>query len=178
MIKFENVKVLKIGRHDMKDNKLDVGSTVTLIKSDKNVLVDTGGFGDDWKDIKNALARENLTPENIEVVILTHLHIDHTANTNMFKNARAYLKFKNTYPGQFHDIKGGYLQRFEIKDNVELVKDVSIILTPGHSPDMISVVVETDKGKIVVAGDAVPDQSWADLSKEASQFVDIPKFVK
>lgn len=159
------IKVLVEGVHKKEDDKLRIGSTVTLIKSDKNIIVDTGSFLDKDKIIEE-LKKEDLIPEDIDIVILTHLHLDHTVNTYLFNNAKIYCKFRKSHPGMFHDPKAGTLQRIEIKDNMEIAKNVKIILTPGHTDDMISVVCETDKGTIVMAGDAISDESWGDLDKK------------
>jgi len=43
-----------------------------------------------------------------------------------------------------------------------------LILTPGHSDDMISAVVNTNKGKIIVSGDAISNEDWVDLNKTAN----------
>lgn len=162
------VKVLIEGQHEkIEEDKIRIGSTVTLIKTDKIILVDTGSFLDKERLI-NELKKENLTPEKIDVVILTHAHLDHIVNTYLFKNSKIFCKLRGgLYPGQIHYPKGGYLQRFEIKDGVKIAEDVELILTPGHTEDMISVVVNTDEGRVVVAGDAIANESWIDLNKIA-----------
>lgn len=43
----------------------------------------------------------------------------------------------------------------EMKER-EIVEGVRLIPLPGHTPGTIGVVVETDKGPYVIAGDAVP----------------------
>ena len=45
------VKILVEGKHEFKDDKLEIGSTVSLIKTDKNIIVDTGSFLDKDKII-------------------------------------------------------------------------------------------------------------------------------
>lgn len=154
------VKVLVEGIHEKGKEKLKASSTISLIKSDKNILVDTGSFTDEPKIIK-ALAKEGLKPKDIDVVVLTHLHIDHTRNTNIFKNAVLYVRlpFPN-HPGSKWDINSNTVMRVKL-DGLEITKDVKIISTPGHAPTHSSVIVQTDKGTIVVAGDAVPrKEGW------------------
>jgi glyoxylase-like metal-dependent hydrolase (beta-lactamase superfamily II) len=148
------VKQLIVGNHKMLENGLlGISSTVTLIKTDKNILVDTGSFKE--KDnLIEALQKEGLTPKDIDIVILTHTHIDHCMNLHLFFNAKVYCKFLGKYPGQMHSIKQGVLQRTEIKDNVEVAENVSLLLTPGHTNDSISVIVSDKKNKIVICGDA------------------------
>ena len=162
------IKVLIEGVNEkIGQDKLKVGSTVALIKTDKIILVDTGSFLDGGKLI-NELKMEDLTPEKIDIIVLTHIHLDHIINVHLFKNAKIICKFRGgLYPGQIHYPKDGCLQRFEIKDGVKIAKDVELILTPGHSDDMISAVVDTKEGKIVVSGDAISNEDWVDLNKMA-----------
>jgi len=176
----KEVKVLIKGEHSKnEEEKLVIGSTVTLIKGNKNIIVDTGSFLDKDKIIEE-LKKENLTPEEINIVVLTHLHLDHLVNTYLFKNAKVFCKFKGgDYPGQIHYPNKGCLERAEIADGKELMKGVSFLLTPGHTPDMISVVVNTTEGKVVIAGDAFPSKDFLDLNKEPiAMLTDIPEFNK
>ena len=145
------IKVLIEGVH-RENGKFEVSSTVTLIKSNKNIIVDTGSFTDEQKII-NALTRENLKPEDIDIVVLTHLHIDHSRNTNIFSNAVLYVKHSKV--GTKWDINDITAESVEL-DNLEIAKNVKTILTPGHFPFHISVIVSTEKGVVVIAGDAVP----------------------
>jgi len=162
------VKVLVEGKHEpINEEKLAIGSTVTLIKGEENILVDTGNFLDREKILKE-LKKEDLTSEDIDKVILTHLHLDHLVNVDLFNKAKIYMKFRGgkNYPGQYHVLSKGYVTRFDLSDGVEISKDVCVIHTPGHSEDLISVVVNTDKGKVVIAGDAISTKDWADLTKK------------
>ena len=145
-----DVRVLVEGEL-VENEKLKANSTVTLIKSDKNIIVDTGSFSDGQKII-NALARVNLRPKNIDVVVLTHLHLDHTMNTNIFSNAVLYVWHSSR--GAKWDICDGTVENVELGDLV-IARDVKIMLTPGHFPFHVSVVVDTSDGVVVVAGDAV-----------------------
>jgi glyoxylase-like metal-dependent hydrolase (beta-lactamase superfamily II) len=175
------VKVLVKGEHyKNEDGSLRLYSSSTLIKSDKNIVVDTGSFLEKDTLIKN-LKEENLSPEDIEIVVLTHMHLDHVVNIGLFKNAKVYCKFKgqSDYPGQFHDVKTGTAQRTEISDGVKLTEEVEFILTPGHTPDMISVVIDTADGKVVVTGDAFPDSSFLDKEKQPNPMLnDVEEFNK
>jgi len=164
-------KVLVEGKHEKQEEKVMIGSTVTLIKTDKNIIVDTGSFLDRDKLIAE-LKKQNLTPEDIDIVILTHLHLDHIVNVDLFKNAKVYCKFRGgEYPGQFHTPQEGCLQRTKIDDNVEIADNVKFLLTPGHSMDCISVLVETEKGKIVISGDAIASEEWASKEKQPDKIV-------
>ncbi|MCX6742172.1 MAG: MBL fold metallo-hydrolase [Candidatus Pacearchaeota archaeon] len=166
------VKVLVEGVHKQIENeKFDIGCTTVLIRSDKNIIVDPGAFVN--KDrLLEALKKEGLAPEKIDAVVLTHLHLDHIVNVSLFPKSKVLLKFINgKYPGQFQRIDKGTLERFDIL-NEKIAEDISVIDTPGHSDDHVSVLVKTDKGKIVISGDAVGSEEWADINKKPN-----PEFV-
>jgi len=125
------VRVLVVGQHKVEGDKLIIGATVTLIKSDKNIIVDPGYFPDQVKVIQE-LAKISLKPEDIDIVFLTHLHLDHVSNVGLFKKSYIYCKLNKNYPGQYHVPLKGYLKRTDIKDGLKLAKDVEYLLTPGH----------------------------------------------
>lgn len=128
------------------------------------------------QEIKTALSRVGLTPEDIDVVILTHLHWDHSQNTALFKNASVVVQREEMRyaiaPLPNHRIicyepiamKPYWLEtpRFEIvTGDRQIVPGVSVIATPGHSPGYQCVVVDTEQGKIVIAGCMIPTfQNW------------------
>ena len=159
------VKVLVVGRHQVDNDKLIIGSTVTLIKTDKNIIVDPGYFPDK-EQVLLALAENNLKPQDIDIVCLTHLHLDHTSNVGLFAQSQIYCKHKADYPGQYHVPMESYLRRTDIKDGLKLAKDVEFLLTPGHTEDHVSLIVNTTQGKIVIAGDAIATASLVDLNKK------------
>lgn len=112
---------------------LDARSSVTLIVSkEKKIVVDTGLAGED-KLILDALRRLGFTPGEIDTVINTHSHDDHCANNHLFQRARVLAP----------------------ADGELIVPGVWAMLTPGHSLDSISVVVE-GPNTVVIAGDALP----------------------
>ena len=93
------VKVLVAGVHKMiGEDKLTVGANITLIRSNINIIVDPGSFVNKDK-LLLALKNEGLTPNDIQAVILTHSHIDHTTNTFLFPQAKIYWRFiGSNYP--------------------------------------------------------------------------------
>ncbi len=174
------VEVLIVGHHSKNaENRPKIGSTVTLIRGSKNIIVDTGSFLDKDRLI-NALNRENLTPEDIDMVIITHLDLDHIVNTYLFKNAKIFCKFRGgEYPGQTHFPAEGCLERTDLVKKDLIDKDIEIISTPGHAEDMISVIVNTPEGKVAIAGDAIPGKEWLDFNRQPSELVtDVAKFNK
>jgi len=156
MIPFKNVKIIKPHVDGI------TSSTVTLIKGAKNVVVDSGGFADDAETIKKMLAKEGLRPEQIDIAIATHYHWDHVSNFHLFKNARLYKCYSFS---SYIDIKNNKTEPVDIKDGFKIMDNVEIMLTPGHLEHHMSIVVKTDKGIVVIAGDAIGRKDWVDLTK-------------
>ncbi len=147
-----------------------------LMKGQEKMLVDTGVFGpvarpevesryDGTPDRKMEpqLRRFNTRPEEISLVILTHLHLDHAAGAGYFKKARFIVQKKEmeyaSKPLPIH--RGAYnmdysKMSFEYVDgDAEIVPGISVILTPGHSPGGQAVVIDTAKGPCILAGDTI-----------------------
>ncbi|HUJ69648.1 MAG TPA: MBL fold metallo-hydrolase, partial [Syntrophorhabdales bacterium] len=71
-----------------------------LLSGDEKILVDTGFGAMDTPDLKNnfsrtseqslesQLARFNIVPEEIRLVVNTHLHVDHCSGNCFLPNAR------------------------------------------------------------------------------------------
>jgi N-acyl homoserine lactone hydrolase len=112
---------------------IDARSSVTLISTGTlRIIVDTGLKGEE-KIILGSLAERGLNPEDIDSVINTHAHQDHTGNNFVFARAKVLSP----------------------KEGDVIAPGVKIIDTPGHTMDSISVVVES-QNVVVLAGDALP----------------------
>ncbi len=46
----------------------------------------------DWESPKDVLARVGYTPEDIEVILVSHMHFDHMGNFEAFPNAQLYVQ--------------------------------------------------------------------------------------
>src|SRR5918992_5294597 len=81
-------------------NRVEMGLNCLLIRTDgKNVLVDTGvGTKHSQKvrtifhmragELVGNLARQGVTPEDIDLVVLTHLHFDHAGGCTRYNQQR------------------------------------------------------------------------------------------
>ena len=123
-------------------------SAVTLIQTHgKNILVDTGSRGM-FPVIENKLTQLNLSPDDIDIVILTHLHLDHAFNVALFSKAKiiAWMHEWN------------YLEtcRLPTVNNYEIAPGVVIFPTPGHAEEHIAVEITLNtQEKVIIAGDAL-----------------------
>ncbi len=151
------VKILVKGYAKELKNGWLASSTATLIKSNNNLIVFDPGCN--RKKLFEALNMEKLKPEDINFVVLSHGHVDHSLLTGMFKNAKVI---------SFESLLYDKDLMLEFKDDI-LGQDTKIIKTPGHSAEHISLVVDTNKGKYIIAGDIF---WWVDGEE---QIVDINK---
>ncbi len=163
MIKFEDVKVLVEGSREKVDDGFEMSSSVILVKGDKNILIDTGTFADS-DELLNAFKEEGLTPDDINIILLTHPHIDHVANISLFRKAEVYYRHK--LPPAIVRLKTDSHLISVFKEDELDFGGVKFISTPGHTQGHVSIVIDTDKGKIVVSGDAITNERWADLKNK------------
>ncbi|MDR1396926.1 MAG: N-acyl homoserine lactonase family protein [Desulfarculales bacterium] len=174
--------------------KSDYPVLVYLITGEKcNILVDTGPSDVDktaaWhmpftqtpeEHITAQLKKYNLTPEKINIVILTHLHWDHCYNLHLFRNAELYVHRKELQYAiaplpvdvkAYDALSSGVIPPFTASvfnevddDEIEIIPGVKAIFTPGHTPGFMSVLVETGGKKIIIAGDNFPlFENWNGL---------------
>lgn len=146
-------------------------STVTLIRGQRTTLVDTAHYG------RRVLVEERLralgvTPDQVDTIVLTHLHWDHMQCLDIFPKATLYIHpaeleyVKSPRTGDWATMKyvSAALAGREIKtvtEGFEVEPGVRIIETPGHTVGHISVVVDTPEGQVGIIGDALPNARTA-----------------
>lgn len=157
---------------------LGLGNIVLVKDEGKNILIDVGHYGD-RHFLLEALKERQLCPCNIDIVILTHLHYDHFLNVDLFKNAKVLVgKKEYEYAINLHLKNGGEISHNSLvakdiftptfvkdildKVNLELVngdekitENITLVNTPGHTPGHMSVLLNNNGEKIMVASDAV-----------------------
>lgn len=126
------------------------------------------------QEMEAQLAKAGVKPEEIDIVVLTHLHWDHVGDVTKLPNAEfivskeelrfaldplpclyvAYEALQLGMEPEFLKIIDR-IKTVDMKEK-EIVEGVRVIPLPGHTPGSIGVVVETEKGPHVIAGDAVP----------------------
>jgi N-acyl homoserine lactone hydrolase len=101
---------------------------------------------------------------DVRAVANCHLHFDHSGNNFRFphvpilaqKLEREAVATPNyTLPGPVAEFAGATFELLE--GEAEIVPGVRIIPTPGHVPGHQSFVVDTQEGRIVIAGQAFQD---------------------
>jgi glyoxylase-like metal-dependent hydrolase (beta-lactamase superfamily II) len=135
------------------------------------------------QEILRALSAIGVKPEAIDIVVLTHLHWDHCQNNQLFANARFIVQREELRyaiaPLHFHaamyealtiNMRPLWLDtpNIEVVDGDRAIAEgVSVIFTPGHTPGYQSVLVESNHGKIAIAGCMVPTfENWPGSQQE------------
>lgn len=160
--------------------KIDSGFLCFLIKTDEgNILIDTGPHPDDAeamskitstkfkheKPLMEQLQQISLSPDDINTVVLTHLHWDHVGWLTHFPNADVvvqkdeYLSTLDPEPyARFHYLQNRYkspkIKWKLIEGDHILIPGVTLLLTPGHTAGSQSVMVNLPEfGPILLVGD-------------------------
>ncbi|MBS3053832.1 MAG: MBL fold metallo-hydrolase [Candidatus Aenigmarchaeota archaeon] len=115
-------------------------STCTLIKDGKTKIVADPGANK--KLLISRLKKEKLKPSDINYIFLTHYHLDHILQASLFAKAKI-LDGSTIYEDD---------KEFEYSGEIPGTS-ISVMKTPGHADEHCSLVVKTEKGKVVVAGD-------------------------
>ncbi len=148
-----------------------------LVRTDsENVVIDTGISPlpeslakhvryTKKRDIVGSLSEFGLVPDDISIVINTHLHMDHCGNNRLFRKARHYVQRQElSYAGNPDRwMRGGYVRDFfdglefeQTDGDCDITSGISVIETPGHTPGHQSVVIQAGGKQIVYMGDACP----------------------
>jgi glyoxylase-like metal-dependent hydrolase (beta-lactamase superfamily II) len=128
------------------------GSVSLVIDGDAVIVVDPGMVAG-RELILAPLASQGITPEQVTHVVITHHHPDHTLNMGLFANAEV-VDFWARYRGdQWLDHEG---------DGHRVSPHARLILTPGHTHQDLTLLVETESGVVALThawwrGDRTPE---------------------
>ncbi|MBU2545364.1 MBL fold metallo-hydrolase [Patescibacteria group bacterium] len=135
------VKVLIEGYTSDGSEEEKTCATVSLIKDgDLNIVVDPGVL-ENQQILIDALNKEGLGVNDIDIVFITHSHLDHYRNIGMFPMAKA-LEYYGLWEG---NICEDWEEQF--------TDDIRIIKTPGHNYDGLTLLVKTNEGIVAICGD-------------------------
>lgn len=143
---------------------------------EKKILVDTGEFspliskerenaiGGKIYTFEDGLSRWDMKPEDIDIVIHTHLHNDHCENDSKCTNAKFYIHEKelerihNPHPLDFRYMED-WIQDIENNGQIkkvaadqEILPGIQVIHTPAHTEGGLTVLVNTPQGKAAITG--------------------------
>jgi len=139
-----------------------------------------------------ALRRLGIDPGSVSLVVLTHLHYDHTGNLEAFPDAELVVQRRELefWPGpmasrfQFAGIvepaeidqvlaaqRAGRARVIEGK--AEIAPGILALDVGGHSPGQQVTVVESGDGPVVLASDAIHYYEELDRDRPFDVFVDL-----
>lgn len=129
-------------------------ATITLIKDgDNNIIVDPGILKSQ-KILVDKLKEEGLSVSDIDIVFITHSHIDHYRNIGMFPEAKTLEYF-------------GLWDKNTVQDwREQFSEDIKIIKTPGHNYDGLTFLVKTDDGVVAICGDVFWKKNFPELEDD------------
>lgn len=150
-------------------------SSSTLVTTDDGlrVLVDCATYADRTQFFET-LAQRGLGPQDVDVLVLTHLHFDHCINARFFTRARVCVSraeydyalwaqrqvpYGDPYVIDDPDGLLGRLRTDLVGAEMALAPDVDLLLTPGHTPGMMTVLARTPAGRVAIVSDAAKSVS-------------------
>lgn len=188
-----SIKVLSYGvaecPKDVFTIGLDVGMKIRipylgflLQDGEHTVLVDTGindrfiVDGKAWggvladagvRYVLNSLERHNVKPEDIEMVLYSHLHNDHAGNCHLFRDAKHVFQYDEwsdlVDPLPSMKIRGDFdpeaipvlskMDCLRVDGDFEILEGIQMLKTPGHTAGSSSFAVSTEKGTYIIVGD-------------------------
>lgn len=107
------------------------------------------------------LAALDVKPDDVTVVVNSHLHFDHAGNNRAFPKATfivqgeqlVYAKGRPNFPGVYWDDPA--LSYMPAGGRARVAEGVEVVPTPGHAPGHQSLVVDLQEtGRVVLCGDA------------------------
>jgi glyoxylase-like metal-dependent hydrolase (beta-lactamase superfamily II) len=145
----------------------------TLLKGNRNILVDCG-VSYNYPDIVQMTAEADIKLADIDTVILTHCHGDHTGGLYRLKKENPKLQiwshplakpmiedidaqFKIRPVPAYYVLMGGSVPVDRIladNETIDIGFPVKIFHTPGHSNDSLSLYLPEEK--LTISGDAIP----------------------
>lgn len=165
--------------------KLDFPVIMFVVRSgDTTVVIDTGG-GTDHERVSrdhfqdyvctpemhplSRLAELSVDPEEVALVVNTHLHWDHASNNHLFPNAEVVIQREElnyaVHPCPAHRNVYAHLDDRQppwlpdlgrlrvVSGEKELLPGLRVVPLPGHTPGSQGLVVETVDGPYVLMGD-------------------------
>ncbi len=120
----------------------------------------------DEQTIVHQLSLCGVKPEEIDYVVISHMHWDHAGNINKFPNAKVVVQRTELMSALMSthtvDPRGTYLRKdcdvdadwMLIDGDYELFEGIKLLLLPGHCEGLQGIQLTTDHGTILMTSDA------------------------
>jgi glyoxylase-like metal-dependent hydrolase (beta-lactamase superfamily II) len=140
--------------------------------SEEKVLVDAGADVEylckvrgheayQIQTLESGLDKVGVSVSDIRLIIQTHLHADHIVLASRFPKARILVQkdelefvrnphclFEDAYVKEF--VRGLKLE--VVEGDTQVSREISVLLTPGHTPGSQSVSIKTEQGTAIISG--------------------------
>ncbi|MDR1835458.1 MAG: N-acyl homoserine lactonase family protein [Fusobacteriaceae bacterium] len=125
------------------------------------------------EELDKQLALCGVKPEDIKTVVISHMHLDHAGNLQLFPNTTVIVPKADFYAGQAQvklnkdpNTHGGYVKgdmdryvgQYVLADgdvDFELVPGVEVINLPGHTPGLLGLVVHLPNQTMILPQDCI-----------------------
>ncbi len=168
-------------------NRIPEACNCVLLERDgQRVLIETG-YGSGWSEkevdmfgmngvtILDALKENNVDPDSIDSVILSHLHFDHAAGGTLLPNAKVIVQKQEWEDANNNrsTMSRTYLPRVldSIRDRLVLVDgdatvcgDVRLTPRKGHTWGLQSIEFEDKEGTVCFCSDVMPTTNHVGLA--------------
>ena len=129
--------------------------------SGSRLLFDTAGYNE-RATLVNALATLGVAAENVNFVVLSHLHFDHAANWDLFPNAEIVVHEREMAYADSREADGAVLRYHKpilhgcsrlrtVSAEIALHDDLRLMHVPGHTPGCLAL----STGDEILCGDAL-----------------------
>lgn len=125
--------------HEGYNNDRGTTGTVSLVVDGDAVIVVDPGMVADREDILVPLRAQGFAPEDVTHVFLTHHHPDHAMNAALFPKAKVVDFWAEYHGADWTDHQG---------HGHNISPHVTMILTPGHTNEDATLLVQTDEGVV------------------------------
>ncbi|MEE2710364.1 MAG: MBL fold metallo-hydrolase [Gemmatimonadota bacterium] len=176
------------------DNRIDMATNCLLVRTPQYLILIDTGYGTKMSDKERAiyrmsdhtvtasLATQGVRPEDIDIVILSHLHFDHAGGATVadlvgqmyptFPRARYFVQ-----QGEWDDAVNGFatMTASYLEENYKPLMDagmltlvdgdreicdgVRVAITGGHTRHHQLVIIASGGETVVYAGDIIPTHS-------------------
>ena len=177
-------------------NRLRVGLNCVLVRTGKKTVLIETGIGNKLNErqrriydpqlkLMDQLRAIGVAPEQVDVVINSHLHFDHCGWNTVLRDGKPVATFPNaTYYGSAGELRDGRLQRERdrvsyLSENydplvesgqmklhqrdAEILPGISARAYPGHTRDMLGIILQSRGETACYISDLIPTISHIDL---------------
>jgi N-acyl homoserine lactone hydrolase len=168
------------------DETIDIHMFMFVIEAaGTRIVVDTGTLSPDYvrrhhpydftrtakESPEDVLRDHGVEPDDVNVVVNTHLHWDHCSNNALFRNAQILVNRREleyaihplpVHQRAYEKLPGLQAPWMSAWDRIEAITGqqricpgVTVVPLPGHTPGSQGVLIDTGTGRYLLAGDAI-----------------------